>query len=226
MTGTWALEHHTGSAADFHALELPDPTVRTVWWFEVTSPALVLGSTQSVSIVDPALLAPTSGVEVVHRRSGGGAVWLEPDGATWIDVILPRSDWLWLDDVSRSALWLGEVWVEVLTRLGCERAVVHEGPMDRRPGSELICFAGLAPGEVTVDDRKVVGISQRRSRHGARFQCAVQHSWEPRPLIDSLALADADRARLSQQVAHSAVGVGKVAPATIVDELLRVLATL
>jgi hypothetical protein len=29
------------------------------------------------------------------------------------------------------------------------------------------------------DGAKVVGISQRRTRLGARFQCAVYHAWRP-----------------------------------------------
>jgi hypothetical protein len=41
-----------------------------------------------------------------------------------------------------------------------------------------VCFAGLGPGEVTRNGAKVVGISQRRTRHAARFQCAVLHRWD------------------------------------------------
>ena len=37
----------------------------------------------------------------------------------------------------------------------------------------LVCFAGVGPGEVLAGGRKLVGISQRRTRAGARFQCAV-----------------------------------------------------
>jgi hypothetical protein len=41
-----------------------------------------------------------------------------------------------------------------------------------------VCFAGLAAGEVIVDGAKVVGISQRRTRAGARFQCSVPLRWD------------------------------------------------
>lgn len=46
------------------------------------------------------------------------------------------------------------------------------------PLATVVCFAGLAPGEVTVDGAKVVGISQRRTRAGARFQCSVPRVWD------------------------------------------------
>lgn len=217
--GGWTLDHHTGRAGPFHALELPDDAVRAVWWFEVAEPAVVLGSTQQPSLLDEAAIE-ASGVEVVRRRSGGGAVWLEPGAATWVDVVLPRGDRLWVDDVSRSALWLGRIWVEVLARVGHGGAMVHEGPMERRPGSDLVCFAGLAPGEVTIDDRKVVGVSQRRSRQGARFQCAVLHRWDPRPLIEAFALSPHERDGLERRVAPTATGLGSVPSATVVDELM------
>ena len=49
-------------------------------------------------------------------------------------------------------------------------------------GRQQICFAGVGPGEVLLDGRKVVGISQRRTRVGARFQCVVLRTWDPSEL--------------------------------------------
>ena len=55
-----------------------------------------------------------------------------------------------------------------------------------------MCFDGVAPGEVVLagpDDglpAKLVGISQRRTRDGARFQCIVHHRWAPAALLDLL----------------------------------------
>ena len=43
----------------------------------------------------------------------------------------------------------------------------------------MVCFAGVGTGEVSVGDRKLVGLSQRRTRTGARFQCLVHLAWEP-----------------------------------------------
>ena len=51
--------------------------------------------------------------------------------------------------------------------------------MVRTTWSDHVCFAGIGGGEVIRDGRKVVGISQRRTRAGARFQCALYRHWRP-----------------------------------------------
>ncbi len=225
---TWRVEHHLGSAAAFHDRDLPDPVRRVVWWFEVTRPAVALGSTQSLDVVDHDAAA-AAGVEVLRRRSGGGAVWLAPGGVTWVDVVVPAADPRWVDDVGRAAIWLGQTWVAALAALGIEGASLHDGPIVASAHSALVCFAGLAPGEVTVGGRKTVGISQRRTRGGARFQCAVLHHWDPRPLVDVLAVPDNGlgpggfRAHLSADLADLATGIGPVDSSTLVDALLTEL---
>lgn len=173
----WAVSHRRGSAAELHGLDLPEPASRAVWVLEPERPALVLGSTQADLVADGDALS-RRGIDLVRRRSGGGAVLLDEHGALgqgrtrWIDLVLPRGDPLWVDDVGRSTDWLGDAWVRALAALGVE-ATVHRGGLERTPSSSLVCFAGLGPGEVVVGDRKVVGISQRRTRAGARFQCVV-----------------------------------------------------
>jgi lipoate-protein ligase A len=77
-----------------------------------------------------------------------------------------------------------------LAGAGVDGAVVHDGPTRSSPWSATVCFAGLGPGEVTVGGAKVVGISQRRSRAGALFQCGALLTWDPRPLVDVLAAPD------------------------------------
>ena len=144
--------------------------MRTARVVEVTSPALVLGSTQ------PAV--EERGIRVVRRRSGGGAVLVRPGELLWVDVLLPGGDPLWEDDVGRSFHWLGQAWVDALGELGIG-ASWHDGPMVCTPWCRQACFAGIGPGEVTVDGRKVVGLAQRRTRAGALFQCAALLRWDP-----------------------------------------------
>ncbi|HWC69211.1 MAG TPA: hypothetical protein VG478_14175 [Acidimicrobiales bacterium] len=176
----------TGSAADFHARPVPAPARRAVWVFAVDRPALVLGSSQPLSTID-ARAAGERGVEIVRRRSGGGAVLLVPGEVHWVDVILPAGDALWDDDVGRAAWWLGEVWVAALEACGVGGGTVHRGRMVNTRWSPVVCFAGRGPGEVTIDRGKAVGISQRRTREAARFQCALHHRWEPAALAALLA---------------------------------------
>jgi len=182
--------------------------VRRVDVLVPTVPAVVLGSTQA---------APPgpAGIEVVRRRSGGGAVLVAPDDPLWVDVDLPVGDGLWSDDVGRSFSWLGAAWAEALGG-----GVVHEGPFEPGRWGRTVCFAGRGPGEVFVDGAKVVGLAQRRTRAGARFQCAVLGSWEPGPLID-VVVPPADRAAARRELAGVARGVPLDG---LLDRFLEVLA--
>ncbi len=178
-----------GSAAAFHARPLPDPVGPEVWVFEVTRPALVLGSTQDPSdTVDHLAVEACAGVEVVRRRSGGGAVWLAPGQVVWVDVLVPAGHPRWDPDVGRATHWVGEAWAAALTEAGVEGVGVHRGGLVRSAWSATVCFAGLGPGEVTDRaGRKLVGISQRRTRSVARFQCALLATWDPMPYARYLA---------------------------------------
>lgn len=174
----WNVEINSGDPAAFHARPLPDIIEPSVWWFEVRSSALVLGSSQPIDQIDTAECA-RRGIDVVRRRSGGGAVLLQPGDAMWVDVLLPAGDERWTDDVSRSAWWLGDVWQLALASLGVPDLSVHRGQFVRTTWSGHVCFAGLGGGEVVQGRRKVIGISQRRTRNGARFQSALYRHWRP-----------------------------------------------
>lgn len=144
--------------------------------FDVDSPALALGSTQPIEDVD-LNLASEVGVDVFHRRSGGGAVLLQPGSSLWIDVVLPATDRLWTDDVSVAPRWLGQLWANAIERVSQCAPTVHDGPMQANPLASVVCFAGLGPGEVLCGD-KAVGISQRRVRTAARFQSVALLGWD------------------------------------------------
>ena len=139
----------------------------------------MLGSTQ------PAVDAP--GIDVVRRRSGGGAVLVGPGEVVWVDVLLPADDPLWEEDVGRAFHWLGRVWVDALASLGVDPAW-HDGALVCTPWCRQVCFAGLGPGEVTVAGRKVVGLAQRRTRAGALFQCAALLQWDSEGMVELLSL--------------------------------------
>ena len=213
----WAVTWAVGPAADFHGRSVPAESQRTVEVLQVDGPALVLGSTQPDVAADRRAL-DAAGVALVRRRSGGGAVLLEPGGSTWVDVVIPHDDPLWVDDVGVAFHWLGRAWAGALGDLGVA-AEVHEGPLLPSPWSRLVCFAGLGPGEVTVGGAKVVGIAQRRTRAGARFQCALLHRWQPEATVALLALDADDRKAAVAALGHAARGVDQPT-ATVVDALL------
>ena len=170
----WTLERPTGTVAELHAPVGPISR-RVVLVNEVDAPTLVLGSAQRGVEV-------ATGIDVVRRRSGGGAVLLRPGGVLWVDVLVPRGDVLWEEDIARSTWWLGGVWAAALADLGVD-AVVHRGPMEPGRWGAMVCFAGIGPGEVLVAGRKSVGVSQRRDRSGARFQCAALLEWSGHEMV-------------------------------------------
>ena len=182
MVASWNQHHWHGTAGDFHSL---DPVgERALWWCDVSRAALIVGSSQTVDLVDSEC-ASQRDVDVVRRRSGGGLVYVHPTESVWIDITIPRDDPLWTDDVSSSMLWLGDVFVDALSpwvKATCFRDAFSAGDFGRD-----VCFASRSPGEVFVGDQKLVGISQRRTRDGARFQCVLYREWNIEPWVSCVA---------------------------------------
>jgi lipoate-protein ligase A len=181
----WAVERITGSAAALHGREALGDPHRRITVLDVDAPAIVLGSTQRVDVVDTTAAARRD-VEVVRRRTGGGAVYLEPGSHVWIDVVIPVNDPLWRDDVATAFGWLGDAWASAIRDRGVI-GEVHRAAVCHSILGRLVCFAGLGFGEVTVDGRKAVGLAQRRTRDGAWFQGAVLRRWDVEPYRELLA---------------------------------------
>jgi lipoate-protein ligase A len=177
---SWKLYTENISAGEQHGRDLV--AERAVWDVRITQKAMVLGSRQDVSLLNGELCS-RDGIEVVRRRSGGGIVFLAPGEHVWLDVIVPRGDVLWSDDVAQASWWLGDVWVQTLNALGENNVSVHHESLSSDAWGDLLCFAGVGPGEVVQQDdeslSKLVGISQRRTRDYARFQCTVYTKWNP-----------------------------------------------
>lgn len=178
----WTVEYSQGAAKPFHDRDLRHLAEPTALIHSVTTPALVLGSRQQPDLLGS--LPPE--IEVCNRRSGGGLVVLEPNRSLWIDVVLPRAHPLWDDDVNRSFHWVGETWQRALNDVGVPQTRVHKGALLRRDHGAVLCFAGLGPGEITVGpyNHKIVGLSQRRTKEHARFQCLAVLGWSPKLLAE------------------------------------------
>jgi lipoate-protein ligase A len=208
---SWRIEERVGTAALLHEAwpaTVDDPRTRAVAICRVSAPAVVLGSTQQLSVVDGER-AERSGMTVTRRRSGGGAVLVTADDPIWIDAWVPRGDRLWLDDVARAFDWIGDTWATALEHLGIVGVSVHRGGLSPcTPWSSLVCFGGVGTGEVLDSGgRKVVGIAQRRTRDGAWFHSACLRRWDPDPLLDVLVLEADERRAAHADLTGAVVGI-------------------
>jgi lipoate-protein ligase A len=156
--------------------------VATMYVARTERPTLVLGGSQSSDVLDPQKIARTP---VRRRRGGGGLVLLRPEDL-WVDWWIPRHDERWNYDVHVSSLLVGQWWADVLEER-VQGVRVHAGPLEGDEDYRVVCFAGRGPGEVFVDDRKAVGVTQWRVREGV-FVSTVMHAEPTSDVLDYLSV--------------------------------------
>lgn len=157
---------------------LGEPTMFVV---RLAEPTLVLGSSQSVKILDR---NKAGSLALRRRRGGGGLVLLQPDDL-WVDWWIPTTDARWSPDVRASSLRVGGWWRDVLATHVQGDVSLHEGALEGAAAHRVVCFAGRGPGEVFVDDRKAVGLAQWRIREGS-FLTTVLHASPSGSVVDLL----------------------------------------
>lgn len=185
----------------------------------------MLGSAQAASDFDDARLA-AAGLELVRRRSGGGAVLVAPGRQVWLDVFVPDGDALADTDVGRSFHWLGEAYAKAIAAvLGTSREQarieVNRGPVRATPWSRVLCYAGLGAGEVTVAGAKVVGMSQRRERSGAWLHSMALLSHKAGELADLLAGSEQHRSTARAVLCNAGLGDAEHLAGSLAEELVN-----
>lgn len=200
------LRRHFANAAELHRSPPRVISQRTLSVQVARRDAWVLGSTSSAKLEERCrqhAAARSTPVDVVRRNSGGGLVWLDAAEASWVDVFVPTGDPLYRFDVSASTLWLGRAIAAALTTLGIRAAACEQPELgtlvtsaDVRAGRATdgdLCMATIGRGEVVVDDAaKLVGISQRRNRAGARMSCVWYRHVNPAPYLELLGSSASD----------------------------------
>jgi lipoate-protein ligase A len=206
VAGSWRIIRAQGRAGELVGQGEMSRS-RVIRLCDVSARAIVLGSAQPVGDLDDERVAE-SGLEVCRRRSGGGAVVVQPGGQVWLDVFVPAADPLWNSDVSKSVWWLGECARRAVASLTGASGEVRSGPMLKSRWSAMICFAGLGPGELQIAGRKVLGISQRRERVGTwLFVALLLGSGAQAALAEVVALGDEDRRDVAGQLHATVSGV-------------------
>ena len=142
--------------------------------------ALVLGSSQSVELFDPACCEMPR-----RRRRGGGGVVLVSPGDLWIDWWIPVDDPRWRGDARASSQLVGQWWASALSPLVDGPLAVHHGGLEGDASHRVVCFAGRGPGEVFVEGRKAVGVTQWRVREGV-FLSSMIPARDARDVLDCL----------------------------------------
>lgn len=197
MTTDVTLETRRGSAQDLHGLQPPDSQLAHVWLLRPLRSAVVLGSQQKADALRIDAVE-AAGYEIAERRSGGGAVLVHPDDTFWVDVWIPAGHRLWDDDLARTFLTVGSAWQQVLAERGYDTTMWGDRS-DRSDAARVACFAGRGWGELMLGGIKVLGLSQRRTRYGARVQCLFDPAGAQRRLVPLMVVVPALRAML---IAH------------------------
>lgn len=179
VLATGVVKSDVDELYDYGALRtLTAPTMLVV---RTAEPTLVLGGSQSLDVLDE---GRRRDVALRRRRGGGGVVLLQPDDV-WIDWWIPAYDDRWSPDVHVMSERVGEWWRDALAPRLDRPVQVHRGGMSGEPDWRVACFAGRGPGEVFVDDRKAVGVTQWRVREGV-FVSTVLPAHRSRLLLDVL----------------------------------------
>lgn len=211
------MTERTGRTEDLVKMGPPDGGGRAAVLVRPTSRALVLGSAQSDQDADRRACARAD-IVVARRRSGGGGVLVGPGDQVWLDVFVPATDPLSEVDVGRATWWLGDLWASALEDAGMPGGVVHREALQGGRWGRRACFAGIGPGEISHMGRKLVGISQRRDRSGARFHSMAPCAGDLGQLSCLLSLGAQERAELEEVLRTTTVQL--VVPARRLEEAL------
>ena len=203
--------------------ELLELDRRTVVCCRPQDQAVVLGSMQPFDDAQIARAA-VAGFGVTRRMSGGGAVVIEPGAVGWFDCFVPAGDPSFVRDVREGAYAIGEWWARAFVALGIEPGLleVHRGAMTKSALAKVSCFAGLGPGEVTLSGRKIMGLSQRRTRSGAWYFSLVYLVSDPSRDAHLLAGDETEERELSRVLGDS-VAVLDRTHRQLTESLLSVL---
>jgi len=170
----WAVDR--GEEQDWNERQLAQPvTEPQMRFWTYRRPQIILGGGQRGS-VDMEAAQQRSGISVLCRHSGGGAVL----GGSWMlsmSLLLPPQHPIARRSPHAGYQLVGEAHAAALRSFGVA-AMALDAPRLRAlrarraaagSGEDVMgwaCFGGLCHGEVVVGDRKIVGLAQVRRRTG------------------------------------------------------------
>jgi lipoate-protein ligase A len=158
---TWDWSPGANMALDEAQLELPGlpPTLRFYTWKPA---ALSLGWFQRVADVPAARDAAASGLIVVRRLTGGGAIHHAHE--LTYSLAAPETQSPFEGPVARSYERLHGVLAEVLADFGIATALRRATELRSDIAGTGMCFHASSSLDLVLDARKLVGSAQRRKR--------------------------------------------------------------
>ncbi|QBD78298.1 hypothetical protein EPA93_20760 [Ktedonosporobacter rubrisoli] len=206
-----------------HMLNTIQPEDLPILYWSLAQPTgLVLGFSQKLSVLNPAMLE-AQGLPIYHRRAGGTAVLVGPHLLS-LDVVLPAGHPLVLSDIVESYRWFGEAWVAALKQLGIQTRTIapNEAHAQRallkqpetRAYETLMnraCYGSISSYEVVADQRKVVGLDMIRRRTGSLLQAGVLLHWDTELLARLLGHTAEEQTLLREGLRTRAVGLDELA---------------
>jgi len=146
--------------------------------YRYNKPAIILGAAQRPNEQQLAR-AVSQGVELVRRKSGGGAVMAGAEMLS-VSVFLPRHHPISTGSTVKAYHWIGELWQKVFTsyrlctRLPNAEDIAQSKQQAERHSIDWACYGAVAHGELLDQQgRKLLGVAQIRSRHGCVLTCGV-----------------------------------------------------
>jgi len=142
------------------------------------SPAIILGASQRPDEQQLAR-AVSQGVELVRRKSGGGAVMAGAEMLS-VSVFVPSDHPISKGSTVKAYHWMGELWQKVFasyglySRLPSADEIVQSNQRAKSLATDWACYAAVAHGELLDQQgRKLLGVAQIRSRYGCVLTCGL-----------------------------------------------------
>ena len=155
--------------------ERPNPTLRFYGW---TQPAFSFGYFQDIAAEVDVDTCRADGIELVKRMTGGGTVvhgW-----ELTYTLILPRSTGEL--NVSDAYQRIGQSLVKAFQKLGIP-AQCYAACTDAAQTLQNICLTNPAEHDVMSENKKLAGVSVRRSRNGIMFQGYISLDTPPPSIL-------------------------------------------
>ena len=173
--------------------EQPNPTLRFYGW---TQPAFSFGYFQDIAAEVDVDTCRADGIELVKRMTGGGTV-VHGWELTYTLILPRRTGELSVADAYQR---IGQSLVKAFQKLGIPAQCYAGAVRNHTDRTEAnICLTNPAVHDVMSDNKKLAGVSVRRSRNGIMFQGYISLDMPPLSILARLSKNPETQERLREK---------------------------